>query len=238
MNIQNMVTGALIVAVVGGIGLKALNVVEKNNSYISVKGLSDRNVVADCAMWKITVITEANTIKEVQEKMNKDMDVVTKFLKTEGITDAEIVDTYSKTHDKFYYGGEREGTRTKRFDLKGKIKIRTNDIGKVRAIKSKFSQLQEQGININDEVKYVYTKIDQLRIEMLQEAAKDSENRAQKIAETFGAKIVGLRNFASGKFSISAEDATVTSDNEWYEEYSLNKRLRVVVTSTFNLQTR
>ena len=73
---------------------------------------------------------------------------------------------------------------------------------------------------------------------MLQEAAKDSETRAQKIAETFGAKIIGLRNFTSGKFSISAEDAAVTSDNEWYEEYSLNKRLRVVVTGTFNLQTR
>ncbi len=238
MNIQNMITGLLAVAIIGGVGLKTLNVIEKNNSYISVKGLSDRNVVADCAMWKITVVTEANTIKEAQEKMNKDMDIVTKFLKTEGIMDTEVTDTYSKTRDKFYYGCERDNTRTKRFDLKGKIKIRTNDINKVRAIKSKFSQLQEQGININDEVKYVYTKIDQLRIEMLQEAAKDSETRAQKIAETFGAKIIGLRNFTSGKFSISAEDAAVTSDNEWYEEYSLNKRLRVVVTGTFNLQTR
>ncbi len=236
MNIQNMVTGLLTVAVIGGIGLKALNVMEKNNSYLSVKGLSDRNVVADCAIWKITVTTEANTIKEAQEKMNKDMEIVTKFLKKEGVTDAEVTDTYSKTRDKFYYGSDRENTRTKRFDLKGKIKIRTNDINKVRAIKSKFSQLQEQGININDEVKYIYTKIDQLRIEMLQEAAKDSENRARKIAETLGAKITGLRNFASGKFSISAEDAPTTSDNEWHQEYSLNKRLRVVVTSAFNLR--
>ena len=238
MNIQNIVAGALAVAVIGGIGFKALSVIENNNSYITVKGVSDRNVIADCAMWKITVVTEANTIKEAQEKMKKDMDIVTQFLKTEGISDTEIIDTYSKTHDKFYYGGDNENTRAKRFDLKGKIKIRTNDIKKVRAIKLKFPQLQEQGINVNDEVKYVYTKIDQLRIEMLQEAAKDSENRAQKIAETFDAKIVGLRNFVSGKFSISAEDATITSDNEWCEEYSLNKRLRVVVTSTFNLQTR
>ena len=71
-------------------------------------------------MWKMTVVTEANTIKEAQEKMNKDMDIVTKFLKTEGIMDTEITDTYSKTHDKFYYGGERDNTRTKRFDLKGR----------------------------------------------------------------------------------------------------------------------
>ena len=238
MNIQNMVTGLLASVVIGGIGLKAVNVLEKNNSYISVKGLSDRNVVADCAVWQIKVVTEANTIKEAQEKMNKDMPTVTKFLKTEGITDKEIVDTDSKTHDKFYYGSNSDDKRTKRFDLTWKIKIMTNDINKVRTIKSKFSQLQEQGINVDDEVKYIYKKIDQLRIEMLQEAAKDSENRAKKIAETFAAKIIGLRNFASGKFSISAEDATVTSDNGWDEEYSLNKRLRVVVTSSFNIQAR
>ena len=123
MNIQNIVAGALAVAVIGCIGFKALSVIENNNSYITVKGLSDRNVIADCAMWKITVVTEANTIKEAQEKMKKDMDIVTQFLKTEGISDTEIIDTYSKTHDKFYYGGDNENTRAKRFDLKGKILI-------------------------------------------------------------------------------------------------------------------
>lgn len=240
MNIQNLAVGVLAVAVLGGIGIKAVKVLEQNNSYISVKGLADRSVVADNAVWTISVETEGNTVKEAQEKMNKDLETVTKFLKNEGIAEKEIVDINSKTHDKFYYGnsGSTDDCKVYRFNLKNSIKINTNEIQKIKVIKSKLAKLQEQGVQIGDEIKYIYTKFNELRIEMLQEAAKDSEKRAQKIAEALGAKITGLRNFASGKFSMSAEDESATSDREWSEEGSLNKRIRVVVTSSFNMKTK
>lgn len=117
-----------------------------------------------------------------------------------------------------------------------RICIKTNEMNKIKMIRGKLASLHEQNIDVSDNIKYIYTKINKLRIDMLQEAAKDSEKRAFKIADALGAKITGLRNFASGKFSMTAEDQSITSDNEWHEEKSINKRIRVVVTSSFNLK--
>lgn len=236
MNIQNLVVSLLGIAIIGGVGIKAVKVIEQNNSYISVKGLADRNVVADSAIWTISLSEDADTVKEAQEKLKKEFDTVKKFIKDLGIRDDEITGTDFETQDKFYWGIPNVEPKVKRYHMTIKISIKTNEINKTKTIRSKLTSLHEQNIDVSDSIKYIYTKIDKLRIEMLQDAAKDSEKRAFKVAEALGAKITGLRNFASGKFSMTAEDESITSDNQWQEEKSINKRIRVVVTSSFNLK--
>ena len=74
---------------------------------------------------------------------------------------------------------------------------------------------------------------------MIKEATLDSQERAQNVAETLGAKITGLRNLSTGRFAIYAEDVAVTQEwaDGWKEEASKKKRIRIIVTGTYNLNT-
>ena len=237
MNTQNLILGIVLLGVGTFLGFKCIEAIKQNNSYIATNGLSDRHVVSDEAKWTIKITTEANAVKDAQEKMQKDQEVVLKFLKDGGFSNDEVVETTSEVSDKLRYIYENTAVdKTLRFEIENKIIVKTRDMQKLKATRTKLSDLLSKDIRITDEVQYFYRDFDKLRIEMIKEAAKDSENRAKVIAESLGTKISGVRNLSTGSFSISAEDSSATSTYEWEGERSLNKRIRLVVHGSFNLE--
>ena len=98
---------------------------------------------------------------------------------------------------------------------------------------------QERLIDIENNFRYFYKDIAKLRIDMIKEATLDSENRANNIAETLNKQVTGLRHLHTGRFAIYAEDVSVTQDyaSEWTEEKSKKKRIRIIVTGTYNLKS-
>jgi hypothetical protein len=60
------------IVVFGFIGDKAVEVIEKNNAYISTKGLSDKIVKSDYAKWTISMINETDSLKDIQVKRKSD----------------------------------------------------------------------------------------------------------------------------------------------------------------------
>ncbi|MBQ9335559.1 MAG: SIMPL domain-containing protein [Alphaproteobacteria bacterium] len=235
MNYQNIAIGTLIATVIGAVGYRGIAVMKEQSSYITTNGLSDRNVVSDTAVCDLKIVVEGHTIQEAQEKMKKDYDKVIQFLTKEGITKEEIADTDSYIEDKYRWGN-REKEKIARYEMSDTINIKSTRVTKIKELRSKLTELTSQGINITNNTRYYYKNFDKLRIEMMKEAAKDSENRAHNVAESVGATIAGIRNLKSGRFSISPEDSNYTNVDEWAEEHSIKKRIRVIVTGTFNLK--
>lgn len=237
-------------AIIAGtfLGYKTTELITQRSSYISTNGVSMRRVVSDCAVWGITIKTEANSIKEAQEKLKKDKQIVMDVLAEEGFTNEEIETAESSIVDNYEYDPygsasyrdkQVENLKDKcRFTIKDNISIKTQDIGKIKKAKARLGEMMEKNINIGDNVRYFYKDMGKLRIEMINEAAKDSQNRAQNIAESVGAKIKSLRDLYCGNFSIVSDDTSVTKSDDWREgEESIDKRVRVVVHGTFNLES-
>ena len=239
MNFQNLVLGGIAIAVIGSVSYKGVDLIRQNSSYIKTNGLSDRHVISDSAVWKIRVITESNNIQEAQAKMQKDMNDVLKLLRDKGIRDEEIMDISSDITDKFRWT-DTPNNKMPRFEVENTIFVRVNTLGKieksVHQAKKKMSELIEKGIRVTNEIHYYYKDIDKLRVEMIKEAAKDSKNRAENVAESIGAKITGVRNLSSGRFSIYPEDQSVPTEYNRAEERSMKKRVRVIVSGTYNLK--
>lgn len=237
-------------AIIAGtfLGYEATELIKQRSAYISTNGVSMRRVVSDYAVWGITIKTEANSIKEAQEKLKKDKQVVMNVLTEEGFTKEEIETAESSIVDNYEYDPygctsyrdkQVENLKDKcRFTIKDNISIKTQDIGKIKKAKARLGEMMEKNINIGDNVRYFYKDMGKLRIEMINEAAKDSQNRAQNIAESVGAKIKSLRDLYCGNFSIVSDDTSVTKSDDWREgEESIDKRVRVVVHGTFNLES-
>ena len=99
------------------------------------------------------------------------------------------------------------------------------------------TELINQGIAIDSGApEYHYTRLGELKIQMLHEAAKDTRVRAQQIADATGAKLGPLRSARMGVMQINPADSTETSSEGNNDTSSLDKDVIAVVTSNFQLE--
>lgn len=204
------------------------------NSYIETNGVSIRHVVSDEAIWNLKIITEADTTKEALNKLQSDKKLVLEFLKDSGFNQNEISEEPTTIEDNFRYSVDKNKAR---FSVTGAFCIQSQNLEAIKNSTIKVSKLMENNIRPESKIRYLYKNMDKLRIDMIKEATKDSKNRAEKIADSLDAKIIGIRNISTGRFSIFSEDASVLSENDWNEgEDSIKKRVKVVVHGAFNLK--
>ena len=75
------------------------------------------------------------------------------------------------------------------------------------------TELINSGIEFNSsEPRYYYTKLAELKLEMLAAATADAKSRAERIAKNAGGGLGSLRNAAMGIFQITGQNSN--------EEYS------------------
>jgi hypothetical protein len=137
-------------------------------------------------------------------------------------------------HDK--EGRELEETVTG-YTMSQTVEVRSSDVDRVTQVSREATELINQGIMIDSSSpEYHYTKIGELKIQMLREAAKDTRVRAEQIAQATGAKLGPLRSARMGVMQINSADSTETSSEGNNDTSSLDKDVIAVVTSNFQLE--
>ncbi len=222
--------------IISSIGLYGIKVAEKHGSYISTNGLSSQIVESDVAKMIVTILNETDSIKEVQSKRQSEKKAILEFLKTQGITDENITHTDSSIEDMLRWSDNTQNK--KKYKISDNIYIKSNDVYLIKKISEIISsEFMGEGIIVGVNIRYIYKGLDELRLKMIEDATKDSKNRAERIATVTNKKLDGLRNLHTGKFSIVAEDSSSTQDSDYHEgENSINKRIRLVVQGTFNIR--
>lgn len=207
----------------------SLSLMKRNSSRVSVKGLSERTVVADQAWWSIHTQYTANTVDEIQVKTNQSLLKITQFLKNQGFTDEEInIDNIS-----MYQNNYRDAVSAYNADLK--VNVMTNDIDKVENAKANVAKLLEQGILIMGDKwstgpKYFFTQFTDIKPEMIAEATKEAKKAADEFAKNSGATVGNIANANQGVFTIIPANRINES-----EEFYKNKIIRVVSTIDYYL---
>jgi hypothetical protein len=137
-------------------------------------------------------------------------------------------------HDK--QGRELEETVTG-YTMSQTVEVRSSDVDRVTEVSRAATELINQGIMIDSGApEYHYTRLGELKIQMLHEAAKDTRVRAQQIADATGAKLGPLRSARMGVMQINPADSTETSSEGNNDTSSLDKDVIAVVTSNFQLE--
>lgn len=207
----------------------SLSFMKRNSSKVSVKGLSERNVVADQAWWSIQTQFTANTVEEIQTKTNKSINTIKMFLKKEGFTDEEI-----KTDNiSVYQNNYRDAVSAYNADLK--VNVMTSDINKVEQAQANVGRLLEQGILLIGDKwatgpKYFFTQFTDIKPEMIAEATIEAKKAADEFAKNSGSTVGKIANANQGVFTIIP--ANRINENE---EFYKNKIIRVVSSVDFYL---
>lgn len=117
------------------------------------------------------------------------------------------------------------------------FEVRSARVKEIADLANKAPELIKEGINLNSWApEYLYTKLADLRIEMLGEATADAKVRAERIAESAGNDIGALRSARMGVFQVTARNSTDVSDYGYYDTSSLDKDITSVVTLSFAVE--
>lgn len=199
---------------------------------VTVKGLSEREVMADKVTWSLMYKELGNDPSQIYDLLEQKNNKVVAFLKSSGIKSQDISINPPVITDRQAdnYGNE---IMTYRYKATSVITVTSNEVEKVRKLLTKQSQLMKQGIALvsneygnTNSVIYEYTGLNKIKPEMIKEATENARATAQKFADDSDSRLGKIRTAQQGQFSITNRD-----DNTPHI-----KNIRVVSTIEYTLK--
>lgn len=196
------------------------------------KGLAERRVKADRANWKIGYTVKGakrSDIPDMYAQAEQHQQAIVKILKENGFDDNEIeVGVMDYRYQEFR--DENNKLVDQLHTLYGNIVVATQKVEQVSKARANVSKLIAEGINLQNLAPvYSFTRLNEIKPDMLREATKNARIAANEFAENAGVRVGGIRSAYQGTFFI--RDA----GEEYGDTRKIDKDVRVVTTITFYL---
>ena len=212
-------------------------------SYQSIKvtGLSNRDFTSDLIVWSSSFGRKAYTLQEANNAIKKDIAAVKDFLLKTGVAESEITLSALRINRDYQYKYDENGRMTGQeftgFNLTQEIKVESKNLPKVETAYKEAGSLIDQGIEfIAGEPDYYYSKLSDLKLELLSEATKDGYGRATKIAGNAEGSVGSLKNASMGVIQITGQNSN--EDYSWdgaFNTKAKNKTAMVTVKLEFEI---
>lgn len=208
---------------------------KKGDESITVTGSAKKRIQSDLIVWSASVTAQSAQISDAYKQLADNMPKVKKYLMDKGIPEAQItISSISSVQER---EKDSEGTPSGKvtgYSLKQDIQVKSNEVEKVSQVARQATELINQGIFIESSApQFLYTKLGDLKIEMLAEAAKDAKARAEQIANSTGNNIGAVRSAKMGVMQITGADSNEVSDYGVNDTSSFEKDITAVVNVSF-----
>lgn len=220
-----LATGLIVGGYLMGDGLVRMKQADRA---VTVRGLSEREVTADLATWTIAYNAKAEDLQGAQAKADIDTKSIREFFNSLGF-DADAVQPTGANVTQYRENGVPVFTVTQRMSL------RTNDIKKAEAAVKRQFDLVRRGVELSDGsgMSFTYTKLNDIKPEMIALATKDARQSAEQFAKDSGTDVGSIKSATQGYFSIDARDGD--SGGGWGVSDTPYKKVRVVTTVEYYL---
>jgi hypothetical protein len=218
MNNRN-IFGAFLLGAFVCIGLVALGYqlgqaiihIKSLDRTVTVKGLSEREVPANVAIWPITFQEAGNDLNQLFSTIQKNNERVVLFFENRGFKSEEISVSPPGILDKQAEG--YAGTQQIKFRYSGNstITVYSEKVDDVRKAMNELVELGKQGIaiarsNYQTQTEFLFTKLNEIKPEMIEEATKNAREVAEKFARDSNSRLGKIKTARQGQFSINHRD--------------------------------
>jgi len=178
---------------------------------VAVKGLSEREYKADIVIWPIQFSAASNDLDEMYKSIDGSTEKIRVFLKNAGVDANEISYSSPAITDK---SAQQYGNQAKpefRYTASQIVTVYSKNIDSVRKVMGEMSDLGKQGIvftggNYQSQTEYIFTRLNEVKPEMIEEATRKAREVAEKFASDSKSTLGKIRSASQGQFSISARD--------------------------------
>ena len=220
------------------IAIKGLEKIKSANQMITVKGYAERRITSDWALWRESFTARGADLISAYDKLQKDLATILTYLEKNGIKRESI--NISSVYTDIRYKLTEKGQATNQIEgyvLSQTVSISSSDIKLIERISKESTTLIKEGVELTSHSpEYFYTKINDLKIEMLKEAAKDARLRAEQLASASGSSVGALRSAEQGVFQITPAFSTEVSDSGEYDTSTIEKSIKAIVTMEYAIR--
>lgn len=214
----------------------------KTRNTVSVVGSSEYDFTADLIVWSATYTRTSMELKDAYTSLKSDEQQIRAYLANHGIKADEIIFSSIVIDKQYSYqydaGGRQSSSTFNGYQLRQNVKIESKTIDKVEKISREITELLQSGIELSSqEPFYYYTKLSNLKINLLAKAAADAYNRAHTIAENAHSDLGHLRKGSMGVFQITGQHSNEDySYGGAFNTTSKNKTASVTVRLEYELE--
>lgn len=179
---------------------------------VTVKGLSERDVPADVAIWPIKFTVADNDLVALYATVERNNALIVDFLKQNGFAESEISVSVPAIVDRQAqaYGNDSEARF--RYTATSSISVYSQNVDKVRETMNKLVDLGKQGLAIAGQdyearTQFLFTKLNELKPAMIEEATRNAREVAGKFAQDSASQLGKIKTANQGQFSIEDRDS-------------------------------
>lgn len=212
---------AITIAALGfiiGLGIlgNAIKNRNKSENTISVTGLGTKQFTSDLITWSGNFSRNSFDLKEAYNDLANDRKIIEDYLVSKGISKKDMIFSAVDIQKQFTYQTGANGSSYQTFSgykLSQDISIESKDVPKIENVSRNITEIINLGIEFtSSSPNYFYTKLAEVKHQMIADATKDARQRAEKIAENSGSSLGKLKKAVMGVTQITAPNST--------EEYS------------------
>ena len=202
---------------------------------ISVTGLAEKSFASDLIVWRGEYQRKSLDLKAAYALIKNDESNVKQYLKSNEIKENEIVFSSIDIEKEFDIKRNDEGKQIATvfagYKLTQKVTVESKDIDRVELVSREVTKLIESGIEISSlEPSYYYTKLSELKIDLLAKASADAKKRAETIAVNSGGKLGKILKADMGVFQITAPNSNEDfSYGGTFNTSSKNKKASITI---------
>lgn len=235
----NIIAGGLIgLGVASGGFLAGESLVKSRLGYrvVTVKGLSERQVQANLGFWPVRFMVTGSTLEDARGKLEASEAAVQVFLKQAGFGANDISVQNIQAEDRQAGYNANQMPEESRFVLTEDILVKSADVQKLADASRKVGDLLKSGVVFSADAynagpSFIFTKVNDLKGEMLTEATKRAREAAEQFAAESGAKVGVIQSANQGVIEITPA-VEIPNDRP---DKQIDKKVRVVSTITYLL---
>lgn len=217
---SNLLTGAVLGGLIAvglvwsGSYLRTVGKIwQESNRIASVKGVAERELKADMALWPVYFRVEAKDLASLQNELQKSEMLTRTFLEQQGFDDAELSLSPMKVNDRSEYSSN-ERADANRYTGSAAVVVRTTKVETVREASRHTGDLVSQGVLLSagmyesgNEPQYEFTGLNDIKPDMIREATANARKAAEQFASDSGSHLGAIKTASQGYFSVDDLDS-------------------------------
>ncbi|HPI25179.1 MAG: SIMPL domain-containing protein [Candidatus Cloacimonetes bacterium] len=224
------------IAFIVGISIFALFFWQSRQAATSLRvvGYASKLFESDLVKWNLSFSKNVETaeLSSGYKGMSADLKAFQNYLSAQGIPedDQSVMPVTSfPRHDNY---GNMVG-----YTLNQSITVLSEDLEKIGELSLNPDFFAERGMVLqNSNLEYLYTKLPELKQQLLSEATSDALARATEISGSAKTKLGKLQEARAGVFQITEPYSTDVSDYGIYNTGTRKKSISVTLTAVFKLR--
>jgi hypothetical protein len=217
-----------------GDGLRRYKLAEQRT--VTVRGVSERNVTADLATWSLSFSNQGTDLAPVEQSVDRQARAVREFFLRAGFRPEEVTDSDVSLRREQPTDRDGEPVGPQRLTVSRSMQLRTKDVMKARTAYARQAELLRAGVELSASgISYTFTKLNEVKPQMIAEANRNARQSAQQFASDSGVSVGKMKTASQGYFSVGARDGEDCEDCGSSGGSSPFQKVRVVTTIDYDL---